>query len=127
MKFTVPITKNHEFKRVYNKGASASGQNLVVYCRRWRDRDKNRLGLTVSTKVGKAVQRNKIRRRLKEIYRLNEEKLSTGWDIILVARVRSRNAGYSELERDFFSLCARLKLMAEEKDEKDTNMDSKIL
>ena len=63
----MPITKNHEFKRVYNKGASASGQNLVVYCRRWRDRDKNRLGLTVSTKVGKAVQRNKIRRRLKEI------------------------------------------------------------
>ena len=62
-----------------------------------------------------------------KIYRLNEEKLSTGWDIILVARVRSRNAGYSELERDFFSLCARLKLMAEEKDEKDTNMDSKIL
>lgn len=123
----MPITKNHEFKRVYNKGASVSGQNLVVYCRRWRDRDKNRLGLTVSTKVGKAVQRNKIRRRLKEIYRLNEEKLSTGWDIILVARVRSRNAGYSELERDFLSLCTRLKLMAEEKNEKDTNMDSTIL
>ncbi len=123
----MPITKNHEFKRIYNKGMSASGPNLVVYCRRWRDREKNRLGLTVSTKVGKAVQRNKIRRRLKEIYRLNEERLCTGWEIILVARIRSRSASYSELERDFISLCTRLKLMAKENNEKDTNMDSKIL
>lgn len=114
MKFSVPITKNYEFRRVYNKGDSAATANIVIYCRPRRDKNGNRLGFTVGTKVGKAVQRNRIRRRLREIYRLNEEKLKRGYDIVIVARVRSRSAAYLELESDFLSLCARLKLLADE-------------
>ena len=65
----------------------------------------------MGTKIGKAVIRNKIRRRIKEIYRTNEEKLKSGWEIVIVARVRSRNAAYWELEKDFLHLCGKLDLL----------------
>ena len=86
----------------------------VVYCRKNRSRG-NKLGLTVSTKLGKAVQRNKIRRRYKEIYRLNEEKFTPGYDIVIVARIKSRYAGYRELEADFLNLSRRLGICMTEK------------
>jgi ribonuclease P protein component len=68
----------------------------------------NRLGLTVSTKLGTAVRRNRIRRRYKEIYRTNEEKFDSGYDIVIVARSKSRLAPYRELEADFLGLMKRL-------------------
>ena len=108
MQFSVPIKKNYEFRRVYNKGKSAATSCVVVYCKPYRAADKNRLGITVGTKIGKAVVRNKIRRRIKEIYRLNEGKLKSGYDIVIVARVRSRDAEYLELEKDILKLCAKL-------------------
>jgi len=113
MKFTTSLKKNHEFKRLYNKGKSAATQCVVVYCRR-NGKAENRLGVTVSTKLGGAVVRNRIRRRLKEIYRLNEEKLSTGYDIVIVARMRSRFAGYREIESSVLSLFNKLNLLARE-------------
>ena len=109
MIFTTPLKKNHEFKRLYNKGKSAASHCLVVYCRR-NGRAENRLGLSVSTKLGGAVQRNRVRRRLKEIYRLNEGKLAFGYDVVIVARMRSRYAGYGELEYAVMSLLRKLKI-----------------
>ena len=114
MKVTSALKKNHEFKRLYNKGKSAASQCVVIYFRR-NGRAENRLGVTVSTKLGGAVQRNRVRRRLKEIYRLNEEKISLGFDIIIVARARSRFAGYGELESSVISTFRRLKLVGENK------------
>jgi len=113
LKFTTSLKKNHEFKRLYNKGKSAASQVAVVYCRR-NGRTENRLGVTVSTKIGGAVQRNRVRRRLKEIYRLNEEKLASGYDIVVVARVRSRYAGFRELEASVLSLFSKLKVLGME-------------
>ena len=109
MKFTTSLKKNHEFKRLYNKGKSAATQCVVVYCRR-NGKAENKLGVTVSTKLGGAVQRNRIRRRLKEIYRLNEDKLIPGHDIVIVARIRARYAGYSELETSVLTLFRKLHL-----------------
>jgi len=109
LKFTTPLKKNYEFKRLYNKGKSAASQYAVVYCRR-NGKPENRLGVTVSTKLGGAVRRNRVRRRLKEVYRLNEGKLSAGFDIVLVARIRSRYAGFSELESSIMSLFRNLKI-----------------
>ncbi|MDR0951412.1 MAG: ribonuclease P protein component [Oscillospiraceae bacterium] len=116
MKYTVSIKNNHEFRRLYSKGKSAASSCLVVYFRR-TGRDANRIGITVSTKVGKAVVRNKVRRRLREIYRLNEEKLRRGLDIIIVARVKSAHVSYAQLEREYLKLCATLKLLAERRPE----------
>ena len=111
MKATVTIKKNSEFRRIYSKGKSAATPLMVLYVRHGPRRDGNRLGITVSTKIGKAVVRNKIRRRFREIFRLNSCKLKKGYDVIVVARGRSRTARYTELEQDFLKLAARLDLM----------------
>jgi len=113
MNFTTPLTKNHEFKRLYNKGKSAASQCAVVYCRR-NGRPDNRLGITVSSKLGGAVRRNRIRRRLKEVYRLNEKKLFTGYDIVIIARMRSLFVRFSELESSVLSLFRKLKVLGGE-------------
>ena len=110
MRFTSSLKKNHEFKRLYNKGKSVASQCAVVYCRR-NGRQDNRLGVTVSTKIGGAVQRNRVRRRFREIYRLNEGALSAGYDIVIVARVKSRFSGYREIEASILSAFKKLGLM----------------
>lgn len=111
MQVTESLKKNHEFRRLYSKGKSAVSSYFAVYTRVNR-LGKNRLGVTVGTKVGKAVQRNRVRRRIKEIYRLNEHRLVVGRDIVVVARVKARYAGYRELTRDMLYLFAKLGLMA---------------
>ena len=111
MKFTTTLKKNYEFKRLYNKGKSAVSQHAVVYCRR-NGGTFNRLGVTVSTKIGGAVQRNRVRRRLKEIYRLNEEKMAPGFDVVVVARMRSRFVGFHELENSVLTLFRKLGIIA---------------
>jgi len=110
MRYTSSLRKNHEFRRLYNKGKNAASKCVVVYCNR-NGKAENRLGITVSTKLGGAVQRNRIRRRLKEIYRLNEPTLRTGYDIVLVARMRSRFAGWNELESSVLALLDKLGLV----------------
>jgi len=106
LKFTGMLKKNHEFRRLYSKGKTAASHNIALYYRK-NGTSFNRLGITVSTKIGNAVQRNYIRRRLKEIYRLNEHKLCAGYDMVIVARHRSRYAGYYDLEHDFLTLCKK--------------------
>ncbi|MCQ2452387.1 MAG: ribonuclease P protein component [Oscillospiraceae bacterium] len=122
MKAAVTIKKNSEFRRIYSKGKSAASPLLVLYARRGPNRCDCRLGITVSTKLGKAVVRNRIRRRFREIFRLNKSKLKKGYDVIVVARVRSRTARYDELERDFLRLAAKLELIQEVK-ANETNPD----
>ena len=77
MEFTDSLKKNYEFRRLYSKGKSAATPYVVVYVKR-TGRDTNRLGVTVSNKIGKAVVRNKVRRRLREIYRLHEGEMQRG-------------------------------------------------
>jgi ribonuclease P protein component len=64
--------------------------------------------------VGKAVCRNRVRRRLREIYRLHEEELKPGYDLVIVARVRAAHASYWELDRSFSRLARKLGLRREE-------------
>ena len=84
---------------------------MVIYCRK-NKLSKNQLGITVSTKIGKAVVRNRVRRRLREIYRLQEDKLLPGYDIVVVARVRAVHSKYAVLERDFLRLAKKLQLLS---------------
>ena len=109
MKHTVSLKFNHVFQRLYRKGDSAVSPNLALYVRK-NGREESRLGLTVSTKVGKAVVRNRTRRRLREIYRTNEDKLLSGYDVVVVARVRAANAPYAVLEREFLRLAGKVGL-----------------
>ena len=110
MKRAVTLKENYEFRRMYQKGASAAGGCMVIYCRR-NKLDHNRLGLTASVKLGHAVVRNRARRRLREVYRLNSPQLRKGWDIILVARSRTVTASWKELNDTFLRLCRKLDLL----------------
>ena len=83
MNIRCTLKKNSDFRRLYSKGKSAVTPFMVVYCRR-NGLDHNRVGYTVSTKLGHAVVRNRVRRRLREIYRLNSHQLKTGWDIVII-------------------------------------------
>lgn len=109
LEFTDSLKNNYEFRRLYAKGKHTASPRMVIYCRRNR-LSYNRLGITVSTKIGKAVIRNRIRRRLREIYRLNEYRMRQGYDIVIVARSAGRYAKYCELEADFSGLTAKLGL-----------------
>ena len=110
MKPAVTLKQNYEFRRLYQKGASSAGSCMVIYCRK-NKLDHNRLGLTASVKLGHAVVRNRARRRLREVYRLNSSRLSTGWDIILVARSRTVTVSWKELNDTFLRLCRKLDLL----------------
>ncbi len=104
------LKKNSDFRRLYSKGKSAVNPYMAVYCRR-NGRGVNRVGYTVSTKLGHAVVRNRVRRRLREIYRLNSPALKPGWDIVVVARMRAVGAEYKKLDAAFLDACGKLGLM----------------
>lgn len=112
MKRAVTLKENYEFRRMYQRGASAVGSGMVLYCRKNR-LGHNRLGVTVSVKLGHAVVRNRARRRLREIYRLNGDKLRQGYDIVLVARSRAVTAPWKDLNETFLRLCRKLDLLEE--------------
>ena len=117
MKFTSVIKENYEFRRIYSKGRSTADALLVVYVRT-NKHSSNRMGITVSTKVGHAVVRNKIKRRIREIYRLNEARLIKGCDIIIVARSKAAEAQYSSLEASFLKCCRKLGILEESGEDK---------
>ena len=110
MKRETTLKMNYEFRRVYNRGKSGVSPFLVVYARPNRS-GGNRLGVTVSAKLGKAVARNRVRRRLHEIYRLSQPELKQGFDLVLVARTRAVTATYRELERAYRKCCEKLGLL----------------
>lgn len=111
MKQTVAIKQPHLFRRAYAKGKSAVTPTVVLYARK-NGQDFNRLGLTVGTKVGKAVVRNRVRRRLRESYRSHEAAVKTGYDLVLVARSAAADARFRQLDRHLLSLLKRLELLA---------------
>ena len=112
MKRETTLKQNYEFRRAYNKGRSGVCPYVVIYARPNRS-GKNRLGVTVSTKLGCAVARNRARRRLREVYRLSQPRMKKGFDIVLVARSRTVTGSYHELTQSYLKLCEKLGLMEE--------------
>ena len=108
------LKKNSDFRRLYAKGKSAVNPYMVLYCRR-NSLGVNRLGYTVSTKLGHAVVRNRVRRRLREIYRLNSPAMKTGYDRVVVARARCVNARYAKMDAAFLDACGTLGLLREDR------------
>ena len=109
----ISIKENHIFRRLYAKGKSAASPCLAFYCRR-NGRSFSRLGITVSAKLGKAVRRYKIRRRIREIYRIHQGELLPGWDIVVVARVKAAHSSYAAMEHSFLSAADKLGLRRKE-------------
>lgn len=105
MKFSNSLKLNHIFRRLYGTSGHGNGY-LVLYARPNRTAT-NRVGVTVSKKLGCAVVRNRVRRRLREVYRLNEDKFTPGWDIVVVARGRCVGAEFGKLQSSYLSLAAK--------------------
>ncbi len=115
MKFTVSLKQNHVFRRLYAKGKNQVTPHLALYARK-NGGATSRLGITVSTKLGHAVVRNRVRRRLREIYRIHEGQFLPGYDLVVVARVRSVYAKYDEIERSFLKAARALELFRSEEE-----------
>lgn len=112
MKFSKALKLNHIFRRLYATAGFANGF-LVLYARKNR-LGENRVGITTGKKLGHAVVRNRVRRRIREVYRLNEEKFSPGWDIVVVARSKAISCDFQELTRAYLSLAAKAGILRTE-------------
>lgn len=112
MKYSSSLKLNHIFQRLYRTGGQVNGY-LVLYARRNRT-GANRVGITVSKKLGKAHVRNRVRRRLREVYRLNEEAFLPGWDIVVVARTRAVDASFQDLTKAYLSLARKAGILRQE-------------
>jgi len=97
MKFTQSLKKNKDFQLVYKNGKSYANKYLVMYLLK-NETQENRLGISVSKKVGNSVVRHRLTRLIREAYRLSEEKFQSGWDIVVVVRVTAKEIGYTEVE-----------------------------
>lgn len=109
MKFSGALKFNHIFQRLYHSRGYCDGF-LALYARKNRT-NRNRVGITVSKKLGHAVVRNRVRRRLREIYRLNEAQFLPGYDIVVVARSRAVEASFQELRDSYLSLARKAGLL----------------
>lgn len=114
MKASVTVKENYEFRRIYHKGKSAVSPYLVVYCQKNRA-GGSRLGVTVSKKLGHAVVRNRVRRRIREIYRLNLPQMKPGWDVIVVGRGRAVDGPYQKVNDAYLNCLRQLHLLQEDK------------
>lgn len=112
MKFSSSLKLNHIFRRLYHTDGLASPY-LVLYARKNRT-GTNRVGITVSKKLGKAHIRNRARRRLREVYRLNEEKFQPGWDIVMVVRSRAISAPFDKLTESALSLAKKAGILKDD-------------
>jgi len=112
MKFSSSLKLNHIFQRLYHSKGAADGY-LVLYARKNRT-GSNRVGITVSKKLGKAHIRNRTRRRIREVYRLNEEKFLPGYDIVIVARSKAVDVPFDKLTKSCLGLAQKMGILREE-------------
>ena len=105
MKYSSALNLNHIFRRLYSTKGFANGY-LVLYARPNR-LGVNRVGITTGKKLGHAVVRNRARRRLREVYRLNEHLFKPGFDIVVVARHRCVTADFQKLTNGYLSLAEK--------------------
>ena len=97
------LKKNTDFKKCYSEGRSFANRYLVIYvC--GNELGKNRIGISVSKKVGNSVVRHRTTRLIREVCRLHGHKFSTGNDIVFIARVRAKGIKYSEMEGSLLQL-----------------------
>ena len=107
------LSRSGEFDRVYREGSSHANRFLVVYSfpRSEEEADELRLGVSVGRKVGGAVERNRVRRRLREVVRLSRAGcLRTGHDYVLIGRRAALSLPFERMTEDFHGAVRRLRV-----------------
>ena len=107
--------KNKDFQTIYKRGRSYANKYLVMYVLENKE-EENRLGISVSKKVGNSVIRHRITRLIRESYRLQSKKFETGYDIVVIARTGAKEKNYSEIESALLHL-GKLHNIIDEKSE----------
>lgn len=99
MKFSTPLKFNYEFSRVYRRGKYLSDRHVVLHYV-VTSRPLNRIGVTTSKNIGGSIQRNRMRRLLRESYRLSEQNFKKGYDIILLGRMLTKDVNYNVISKE---------------------------
>ena len=110
MRFSESLKKNHQFRFVYQHGKSYANKYLVMYVKE-NGTDRNRIGISVSKKIGNSVVRHRVTRLIRESYRLHEAVFNSGLDMVIVARPLAASAGYYEVESALLHLAKLHKMI----------------
>ncbi len=112
MKKTEMLKKNYEFKYVLNKGKYYSGENIEAFIKK-NNNSKNYLGIAISSKAGKAIQRNRLKRLIRENYSLIESNIKPGYSIIFLIKKQKniKNIYYSDIKSDVKKIVVRAKML----------------
>ena len=106
MIFSESLKKNRDFQTVYKYGKSAANRYLIMYFYP-NQTERNRLGISVSKKVGNSVVRHRLARLIRESYRLNEAEFENSLDIVVVARPQAKDRTYQEIESALMHLAGK--------------------
>lgn len=112
MLFSQSLKKNVDFQAVYKNGNSYANRYLVMYVVE-NETKENRLGISVSKKVGNSIVRHRLTRLIREAYRLNEERVMSGYDLITIARPGAKGRGYLEIESALLHVMKLHKILLE--------------
>ncbi len=128
MKYSDSLKKTRDFSFVYQRGKSFANRTLVLYVLRRKGRETNRVGISVSKKVGNSVVRHHLTRLVRESYRLNELDFVRGLDLIVLVRPGAKESSFFDIERALLALGRRAEIIDDHtedrrmKDEKDHDM-----
>ena len=120
MKYSESLKKNKDFQQVYRHGTSKANRYLVMYVLE-NQYMKNRLGISVSKKVGNSVVRHRVTRLIRESYRLNELLFKNSLDIVVIARPSAKEKSYQEIESALLHLARKHQIAGEKKNEEISN------
>ena len=107
MDFSESLKKNKDFKAVYSSHKSRANKTLIMYVVK-NGTEKNRLGISVSKKVGNSVVRHRVTRLVREGYRLQEQQFLRGWDIVMIARTPAAQCTQEEVKENLRFLGKKL-------------------
>lgn len=102
------IKKNNQYRKIYGQGVSVADRFLVLYAYFYGG-NSPRFGFSISKKVGKAVVRNRLRRLLKEVCRLNPQLFPKGYDYVFIVRREGVTLGFHQITSSIHQLSSRIK------------------
>ena len=115
MKYSESLKKHKDFQHVYKKGSSYANKYLVMYVLE-NQTEGNRLGISVSKKVGNSIVRHRVTRVIREVMRLHWKEIKSGYDIVIVARPSAKESDYGKFESAIFHLLNLHHLLLEDDD-----------
>lgn len=119
MEYSESLKKNRDFQQVYRTGTSYVNKYFVMYVKE-NQLEKNRIGISVSKKVGNSVVRHRLCRLVRESYRLHEQEFHRGLDLVVVARVNAKERTFREIESAFLHLGRLHGIMKRDQNERIT-------